>query len=101
MSGPSWVNIYNLTDEQMEAIDTAEDAMEMLNLTKAEEILNELTKEDPNCIPALNLLGHLYGRHLSDYPMAIQYYSKVLELEPENAWARDERRKFRRYSTYA
>ena len=95
------MNIYNLSIEQMEAIDTAEDAMEMLNLTKAEEILNELTKEDPNCIPALNLLGHLYGRYLSDYPKAIQYYSKVLELEPENAWARDERRKFRRYSTYA
>ena len=100
MAGPVWVNTYNLTEDQITNIDLAEEAMDMLDLTKAEEILNKLNQEDPSCIPVLNILGHLHGRYLSDYEAAISYYDQVLKLEPENAWARDERRKFRRYITY-
>ena len=91
---------YNLTEDQITSIDLAEEAMDMLDLKKAEKILNKLKEEDPSCIPVLNILGHLHGRYLSDYEVAIGYYDQVLKLEPENAWARDERRKFRRYITY-
>ena len=42
MAGPKWVNTYDLSDSQIEDIDRAEDAMEMLDLNKAEEILNRL-----------------------------------------------------------
>ena len=94
------MNTYNLTEEQITSIDLAEEAMDMLDLTKAEKILNKLKEDDSSCIPVLNILGHLHGRYLSDYEAAIDYYDQVLKLEPENAWARDERRKFRRFLTY-
>ena len=87
MAGPAWVNTYNLTEDQITSIDLAEEAMDMLDLTKAEKILNKLKEEDPSCIPVLNILGHLHGRYLSDYEVAISYYDQVLKLEPENAWA--------------
>ena len=100
MAGPKWVNTYDLSDSQIEDIDIAEDAMEMLDLNKAEEILNRLLSEDASCVPVLSLLGHLHGRYLSDYQAAIGFYDRVLAIEPDNAWARDERRRYRRYSTY-
>ena len=51
-------------------------------------------------MPVLSLLGHLHGRYLSDYTAAIRFYDRVLAIEPDNPWARDERRRYRRYSTY-
>ena len=74
--------------------------MESMEINKAEEILLSMISSDSNCIPALIVLGHLNGRHLSDFEIAIDYYDKVLILEPENAWARDERRRYRRYLNY-
>jgi len=100
MASPKWVNTYDLSDSQIDAIDRAEDAMEILDLNKAEKILNDLLGEDPSCVPVLSLLGHLHGRYLSDYPSAIEFYDRVLAIEPDNPWARDERRRYRRYSTY-
>ena len=44
MAGPKWVNTYDLSDSQIEDIDRAEDAMEMLDLNKAEEILKSRSK---------------------------------------------------------
>ena len=67
MAGPTWANVYDLSESQLTRIDEAEEAMEMLDLSKAEEILNSLREEDPICIPVLNLLAHLHGRYLSDY----------------------------------
>ena len=29
-----------------------------------------------------------------------EFYDKVLEIESDNAWARDERRRYQRYLTY-
>ena len=29
-----------------------------------------------------------------------EFYTQVLEIEPDNAWARDERRKYSRYLSY-
>jgi tetratricopeptide (TPR) repeat protein len=78
-------------------LDKAEDLIEMMDLTKAENLLLEMNKEDPNCVPVLNVLAHMYGRHLSDFENAIKFYNLVLEIEPDNAWARDERRKYSRY----
>ncbi len=72
----------------------------MLAIDRAEEILMELLEEDSECIPVLNNLGHMNGRYLSDFEKAIEYYEKVLILEPDNAWARDERRRYARYLTY-
>ncbi len=72
----------------------------MLAIDRAEEILMELLEEDSECIPVLNNLGHMNGRYLSDFEKAIEYYDKVLILEPDNAWARDERRRYARYLTY-
>ena len=100
MASPRWKNTYSLSPEQIIQLEEAEDKMESMEISEAEEILLSMIKSDSNCIPALNVLGHLNGRHLSDFETAIEYYDKVLLLEPENAWARDERRRYRRYLDY-
>ena len=100
MSGHSWKNIYNLSDEQLNNLNAAEDLIQMMDLTKAESLLLNMNKESPDCVPVLNVLAHMYGRHLSDFESAIKFYNLVLEIEPDNAWARDERRKYSRYLSY-
>tara|TARA_B100000029_G_scaffold297350_1_gene290532 strand:+ start:2745 stop:3050 length:306 start_codon:yes stop_codon:yes gene_type:complete len=95
-----WRNSYQLSDKQLSLLEEAEECMEMLAIDRAEEILMELLEEDSECIPVLNNLGHMNGRYLSDFEKAIEYYDKVLILEPDNAWARDERRRYARYLTY-
>ena len=85
MTKHTWENIYELSDEQLSNLDN---------------LLLEMNKEDPNCVPVLNVLAHMYGRHLSDFENAIKFYNLVLEIEPDNAWARDERRKYSRYLSY-
>ena len=100
MASPSWKNTYSLSPELISQLEEAENKMESMEINEAEEILLSMISTDPNCIPALNVLGHLNGRHLSDFETAIEYYEKVLILEPENAWARDERRRYRRYLDY-
>ena len=74
--------------------------MERHDLTAAENMFLAMLEEEADCIPVLNNLGHLYGKHLSDFEKAVEYYQKVLEIEPDNAWARDQRRKYSRYLTY-
>ena len=100
MASPMWRHTYSLSHELISQLEEAEDKMESMEINKAEEILLSMISSDSNCIPALNVLGHLNGRHLSDFEIAIEYYDKVLILEPENAWARDERRRYRRYLNY-
>ena len=100
MTKHSWENIYDLSDEQLTNLDKAEDLIEMMDLTNAENLLLEMNREDPNCVPVLNVLAHMYGRHLSDFENAIKFYNLVLDIEPDNAWARDERRKYSRYLSY-
>ena len=100
MSSGGWANIYNLTDEQINLLDEAEKKMEMHDLTGAEEILLAMLEEDSDCIPVLSNLGNLYGKYFSEFEKAVEYYEKVLTLEPDNAWARDERRRYQRYSSY-
>jgi tetratricopeptide (TPR) repeat protein len=100
MSHPPWKNIYQLSDKQLSDLDEAEDSIEMMDLTKAESILLKMNQESPNCVPVLNVLAHMYGRHLSDFESAVEYYTMVLDIEPDNAWARDERRKYSRYLSY-
>ena len=100
MASPGWKNTYSLSPEQITQLEEAEDKMESMEISEAEEILLSMIKSDSNCVPALNVLGHLNGRHLSDFEIAIEYYDKVLLLEPENVWARDERRRYRRYLDY-
>jgi tetratricopeptide (TPR) repeat protein len=100
MGAPRWKNIYDLSSDQIEKLEEAEDKMESMEINESEKILLGLLEEDNNCIPVLNILGHLHGRYLSDFEASIEYYDKVLELEPDNAWARDERRRYRRYVSY-
>ena len=100
MAGPVQKNIYRLSDEQISSLDEAEEKMELLDISAAEEILLRMLKEHPNCVPVLNNLGHMCGRYLSEFEKAVEYYDMVLEIEPDNAWARDERRRYRRYLTY-
>jgi tetratricopeptide (TPR) repeat protein len=100
MSDGGWANIYNLTDEQINHLDDAEKKMEMHDLTGAEEVLLAMLVEDGECVPVLSNLGNLYGKYFSEFEKAVEYYEKVLALEPDNAWARDERRRYQRYSTY-
>ena len=100
MGAPRWKNIYELSPEQIEKLEQAENKMESMEITESESILLGLLEGDGNCIPVLNILGHLYGRYLSDFESSIQYYDRVLDLEPDNAWARDERRRYRRYLSY-
>ena len=100
MGAPQWKNIYELSSEQIDKLEEAENKMESMEINDAEGILLGLLEGDKDCIPVLNILGHLHGRYLSDFETAIDYYDKVLLLEPDNAWARDERRRYRRYVTY-
>ena len=100
MADRAWENIYDLSDEQITNLDLAEEKMEAHDLNEAERILLSMRDEDPHCVPVLSNLGHLNGRYLSDFETAVEYYGKVLAIEPDNAWARDERRRYKRYSTY-
>ena len=90
-------NTYNLTEYQLKQLDEAEDLMLKGALGKAESVLLSMLENDSECIPVLSNLGHLYGRHLSEFKTAVEYYDRVLELEPDNAWARDARRRYMRY----
>ena len=90
-------NIYDLSTEQLEQLDEAEDLMIRNSLGAAEKLLLGMLEVDENCIPVLSNLGHLYGRHLSEFETAIKYYDRVLALEPDNAWARDARRRYMRF----
>ena len=83
----------------MERLEEAESRMEMLDIDNAESILLELLGEDSNCVPVLNNLGHMHGRYLSEWEKAVEFYERVLQIEPDNAWARDERRRYQRYLT--
>ncbi len=90
-------NTYNLSDEQLARLDEAEDLMLRGALGKSEEMLLAMLEEDEDCVPVLSNLGHLYGRHLSEFQTAVEYYDRVLAIEPDNAWARDARRRYLRY----
>ena len=45
MTKHTWENIYELSDEQLSNLDKAEDLIEMMDLTKAENLLLEMNKE--------------------------------------------------------
>ena len=96
MSTP-FENIYDLSQSQLQDLENAEEMMLKNDLGNAEELLLEMLGNDENCIPVLSNLGHLYGRYLSEFETAVKYYNKVLEIEPDNAWARDARRRYLRY----
>tara|TARA_Y100001960_G_C14480311_1_gene731456 strand:+ start:248 stop:553 length:306 start_codon:yes stop_codon:yes gene_type:complete len=100
MGAPQWKNVYDLDEDQIGKLEEAENKMEVMQINEAEAILMGMLEEDGNCIPVLNILGHLHGRYLSDFELAIEYYDRVLFLESDNSWARDERRRYRRYVTY-
>ena len=97
MSRYAFDNVYDLNDEQLEQLDEAEDLMTRGALGAAEKLLLAMLEVDDECIPVLSNLGHLYGRHLSEFETAVKYYDRVLALEPDNAWARDARRRYLRY----
>ena len=97
MSERTWENTYGLTDEQLSFLEDAESMMERMDLTGAESILLSMLEESPKCVPVLSNLGHLYGKHLSEFENAVRYYEMVLDIEPDNAWARDARRRYSRY----
>ena len=97
MGNYAFENTYNLTSDQLEQLDEAEDLMLKGALGKAETMLLAMLEEDAECIPVLSNLGHLYGRHLSEFKTAVEYYDRVLCIEPDNAWARDARRRYLRY----
>ena len=97
MTNYTFDNTYNLSEQQLQQLDEAEDLMLKGSLGKAEEILLSMLKDEPDCIPVLSNLGHMYGRHLSEFKTAVDYYDRVLALEPDNAWARDARRRYLRY----
>ena len=97
MSDQPFENTYELSNEQLIKLEEAEDEMLRNNLGKAEDILLELLGEDEECIPVINNLAHLYGRHFSYFEKAVELYDKVLRLETDNAWARDARRRYQRY----
>ena len=97
MGNHAFDNTYNLSDEQLALLDEAEDLMLRGALGKSEEMLLAMLEEDEDCVPVLSNLGHLYGRHLSEFQTAVEYYDRVLAIEPDNAWARDARRRYLRY----
>ena len=90
-------NTYDLSTEQLEQLDNAEEMMLRNDLGAAERLLLSMLESDESCVPVLSNLCHLYGRHLSEFETAIEYYDRVLAIEPDNAWARDARRRYLRY----
>ena len=60
MASPRWKNTYSLTSEQIVQLEEAEDKMESMEINDAEAILLSMIDIDPNCIPVLNVLGHLH-----------------------------------------
>ena len=90
-------NTYNLSETQLADLEEAEEMMLKNDLGNAEDVLLKMLEEDDECIPVLSNLGHLYGRYLSEFETAIKYYDRVLSIEPDNAWARDSRRRYLRY----
>ena len=78
MTNYAFDNTYNLTDQQLQQLDEAEDLMLKGSLGKAEEILLSMLSDDPDCIPVLSNLGHMYGRHLSEFKTAVEYYDLSL-----------------------
>ena len=97
MGNYTFDNTYILSDTQLQQLDEAEELMLKGALGAAESMLLSMLKGDVECIPVLSNLGHLYGRHLSEFATAVEYYDRVLALEPDNAWARDARRRYLRY----
>ena len=93
----SFENTYDLSDAQLADLEEAEEMMLKNDLGNAEDLLLSMLEDDGECIPVLSNLGHLYGRYLSEFETAIKYYDKVLSIEPDNAWARDSRRRYLRY----
>ena len=96
MSAP-FENTYDLSESQLAELEEAEELILKNSLGKAEELLLKMLELDGECIPVLSNLGHLYGRYLSEFETAVEYYDRVLQLEPDNAWARDSRRRYLRY----
>ena len=76
MSDHAFENTYDLSNEQLQSLDEAEEEMLRNNLGKAEEILLAMLVEDEECIPVLNNLAHLYGRHFSDFEKAVEIYAE-------------------------
>ena len=97
MTERTWENTYNLSEEQLAQLEEAEELMEKMDLSGAEEILLSMLVSAKNCVPVLSNLGHLNGKHLSEFEIAVEYYDRVLEIEPDNPWARDARRRYSRY----
>jgi tetratricopeptide (TPR) repeat protein len=97
MAERAWENTYNLSDEQFEQLEEAEVLMERMDLNGAERLLLSMLEQAGDCVPVLSNLGHLYGKHLSEFETAVGYYDRVLEIEPDNPWARDARRRYSRY----
>ena len=90
-------NTYDLSESQLLELEKAEEMMLKNDIGNAETLLLKMLEQDEECIPVLSNLGHLYGRYLSEFETAIEYYNRVLEIEPDNAWARDSRRRYLRY----
>lgn len=90
-------NTYDLSESQLLELEKAEEMMLKNDLGNAETLLLRMLEQDEDCIPVLSNLGHLYGRYLSEFETAVRYYNRVLEIEPDNAWARDSRRRYLRY----
>ncbi len=86
-----------VSEEQLAQLEEAEELMEKMDLSGAEEILLSMLVSAKDCVPVLSNLGHLYGKHLSEFEIAVEYYDRVLEIEPDNPWARDARRRYSRY----
>ena len=88
MSDHPFENTYDLSNEQLLKLEEAEDEMLKNNLGKAEDILLEMLDEDDECIPVLNNLAHLYGRHFSDFekliPRVFQDSKKLIILIKQN-----------------
>ena len=63
MSERNFRNIYNLSDDQLEELDKAEEMLESQHLNGAEKLLLEMLEKSPKCIPVLNNLGVLYGKY--------------------------------------
>ncbi len=97
MSERTWENTYNLSEDQLAQLEEAETLMERMDLSGAEDILLAMLVGAEDCVPVLSNLGHLYGKHLSEFEIAVEYYDRVLEIEPDNPWARDARRRYSRY----
>ena len=96
MTEHAFDNVYGLSDDQLRRLDEAEEFMLRGEMERPRPSSSPCSKRRRMHPRVVQPRPHA-RRHLSEFERAVAYYNRVLDLEPDNAWARDARRRYLRY----